>query len=175
MTPEVFHPPLVLAEFVTALKGVAPRLAREQIQRRMLHWVHHRVLTPLGQASPGSGRSREFSHETAYIAAVLLRLGRTEVDELRAVVRVVVTAIAGQGDTADLWHAAKDRLDSLHHGSVFAGFGIELDEADKPLAVRMGLARSPNGGGLDTPSFRLEGDSLTIVNLSDTFAAVRFP
>ena len=121
---------------------------------------------------PGSGRSREFLPETAYIVALLLKLGRTEVDELRAVVRTITAMIAGGGDNAALWRAAKDRLDA-RNGSIFAAVSIENGNRG-PSAVMMGLARS--AGGFDTPSFRVEGDSVILINITLTFARIkRFP
>ena len=170
MPPELTHSPLVLAEILTAVKDIQPWLSRAQIQRKILHWVQHKVLTPLGQESPGSGRSRKFSHEAAHIVALLLKLGRTEVDELRAVVRTITAMIARGDDNTALWRAAQDRRHPAPKDAIFAVISIENGS---PLAVGIGLARGV--GGFNTPSIRVEGDSAIFINLTFTFARLRFP
>jgi hypothetical protein len=169
--------PITLPELVTSVAGVVPRVRRDLVERRIAHWINRGVLKPIGQLHVGSGRSRFFDPEQAYVAALLLRLPLLSIGGVKAVAQVVAAALAKHERTAELWAAAKDRHDTHANGAVFAGFGFLLDEAgEKPAAVYMGVERAPNRSYFDTPSFRLEGDySLTIINLSVTFAAVRFP
>jgi hypothetical protein len=87
-------------------------------------------------------------------------------------VRTITAMIAGGGGDAALWRAAKDRHDA-RNGSIFAAISIENGNRG-PSAVKMGLARSV--GGFDTPSFRVEWDSVILINITLTFARIkRFP
>jgi len=168
--------PLTLTELVTSVTGSVPRIRRDLIERRLAHWAAHGILEPIGELHVGSGRSRVFDQEQAYIAAVLLRLGLSSVDGLKAVAQVISLELARSGETAELWKATKERLDAFHNGApVFVAFSIALNEAgEKPVAIGIRLARGT--GGLSTPSFYIQSEeALTIINLSETFAGVRFP
>jgi hypothetical protein len=162
-------PDLTLTELVTSVAGSVPRIRRDLVKRRLAHWSSRGVLKPIGQLHVGSGRSRLFDPEQAYIAAVLLRLPVVTIGRLKVIAQAITTSLATDDDTARLWATARGHWLRL---TVFATFGIVLDSTgERPISDSFRLIVGQNRM---LPAIEYSG-SLIIVNLTDAFAGVRFP
>jgi hypothetical protein len=162
-------PDLTLTELVTSVAGSVPRMRRDLVERRLAHWTDRGLLKPVGQLHVGSGRSRLFDPEQAYIAAVLLQLPVVTIDRLKVIAQAITTSLATDDDTARLWATARGHWLRL---TVFAIFGIDLDTTgERPISSSFGLIVGQNRM---FPAIKYSG-SLIIVNLTDAFGGVRFP
>jgi hypothetical protein len=165
--------PYSVSELAACVSAAAPR-RYDLYLRRLRHWGSAGVLETTGALHVGTGRSRRFRTEQAYVAAVLLRLADLglSIGALKAVAQVIALERAKAGDTAALWEAAKRRRDAIEHGCVFAALSIAFDDAgEKPVSVSIRLARGEEG--LNTPKFYLQEDSIVVLNLTDIFAQVK--
>jgi hypothetical protein len=164
---------LTLAELVTAVAGSLPEIRRDLVERRVANWVTRGVLEPVGELHTGSGRSRLFHPDAAYVAAVLMRLPTRSIPEVTAIATVLKIELAKGGDVATWWAAAKNRKEVQQGRTVFAAFNVRLDEAgEKPTAVELQLGQ---GDRFNSPPIYVQGLSAIVINLSDAFHGVRLP
>jgi hypothetical protein len=162
--------PLTLTELVTSVAGVVPLMRRELVERRLAHWSARGILQPTGPLHTGSGRSRLFDSQEAFIAAILLRLP-VAIGSVKAIAQVIRAAPAKSEEAAKRWETAQNPTRG-DRKTIFAAFSIALDaDGERPAAMDFFLGE---GDGLTTPRFYLQRESLLVVNLSDTFSRVRF-
>ena len=136
--------------------------------RRARYYAQNGLLNTGGPLHAGRGRHRRFSEETAYLAALLFRLGSAglPLPVLDAVAQTVKTHLKDPASSPfrDAWEAAKDGQDG-HIGLMFSDPEATSDSV--PTFVQLHIL----GGDVD---LKLTGPApLHIVNLGPVFAPVR--
>jgi DNA-binding transcriptional MerR regulator len=148
-------------------------MQRELWLRRLRYWSAHGVLPADGPRHEGTGRHRRYEPETAYLAALLLRLSSAglPIGVIEAVAQAVqreladpanVGAGSAQESFKDAWNAARQGRDS-HLGLVYSETEIEHG----PVLLQIHVI------GKDLKHFiGVEAYPVTIVNLGAIFRAM---
>ena len=166
----MYEIPYTLSELIVCVGAKASPRRHDLVSRRLRHWGSTGVLQTVGALHVGTGRSRRFGAEEAYLGALLIRLADwgLSIGALKAVAEVIRSENAKGGEMAALWREAKQP----GFDPVFAGLSVELDDAgERPVSVGI---RLEHGKRLITPSFYLDcWDSMMVLNLTEIFVGVR--
>jgi hypothetical protein len=166
--------PYSVSELAFCIAGQASQKRRDLCLRRLRHWGSAGVLETTGALHVGTGRTRQFESEQAYVAAVLLRLADwgLPIGALKAVAEALAFTRTRDRNTEELWDEAKQLQNPFKIGCVFIGLSVKLDdEEEKPVSVGMVLQR---GMGIISPSFYLDReDSIIVMNLTEIFSGVK--
>ena len=167
----MYEIPYTLSELTVCVGAKASPRRHDLVSRRLRHWGSTGVLQTVGALHVGTGRSRRFGAEEAYLGALLIRLADwgLSIGALKAVAEAIRSENAKGGEMAALWREAKQP--GFGFDPVFAGLAVELDDAgERPVSVGIRLER---GKRLNTPSFYLDHwDSMMVLNLTEIFVGV---
>ena len=167
----MYEIPYTLSELTVCVGAKAGPRRHDLVSRRLRHWGSTGVLQTVGALHVGTGRSRRFGTEEAYLGALLIRLADwgLSIGALKAIAEAIRSENAKGGEMAALWREAKQP--GFGFDPVFAGLSVELDDAaERPVSVGIRLAR---GKRLNTPSFYLDRwDSMMVLNLTEIFVGV---
>jgi hypothetical protein len=140
--------------------------------RRLRHWAQHGVLETSGALHVGTGRSRQFGAEQAYVAAVLMRLVDMglAIGAIKQVARVIAHAYATDSETRPLWEAAKRR--GVPGERIFARLSIRFDDSGmSPATIWYGLAQGTEGP--NAPGFYMDHEVVITLDLTGIFQTVK--
>jgi hypothetical protein len=167
----MYEIPYTLSELTVCIGAKASPRRHDLVARRLRHWGSTGVLQTVGALHVGTGRSRRFGTEEAYLGALLIRLADwgLSIGALKAIAEAIRSENAKGGEMAVLWREAKEP--GFGFDPVFAGLSVELDDAgERPVSVGIRLER---GKRLSTPSFYLDcWDSMMVLNLTEIFVGV---
>src|SRR5260370_15121637 len=165
----MYEIPYALSELTVCVGAKGRPRRHDLVSRRLRHWGSTGVLQTVGALHVGTGRSRRFGAEEAYLGALLIRLADwgLSIGALKAVAEMIRSENAKDGQMAALWREAKPPPSG--YGPVFAGLSVELDDAgERPVTVCIRLESSNR---LSTPSFYLQRwGSMMVLNLYEVFA-----
>jgi DNA-binding transcriptional MerR regulator len=143
--------------------------------RRLRYWSAHGVLSSEEPRHGGTGKHRRYGPETAYLAALLLRLSSAglPIGVIEAVAQVVQRELrdpanfpgtaSAQESLKDAWNAARRGQDS-HLGLVYSEAGIEHG----PVLLQVHVI------GKDLKSLvGVDAYPVTIVNLGAIFGGMK--
>ena len=128
------------------------------------------VLAPVGDQHTGTGHARRYDEDALYTAAALLRLGDLglPIGSIKAVARYIADCRVGDPEFEGLWQDAKNPRPDATKTPVFLAVMTGRDVITGRDVTSVDITRGP--GGLITPRYHLDGETLIVRNLSVDFA-----
>lgn len=136
------------------------------VRRQIRHWSAMGLLPPAGSVFVGTGRERQYLPETAYRAALLVRLSALGllVGPLKAIADRVDRALTEDADAERFWRAAIE-------GSEAIRFGARIERRSGAEDIEQAvIIIEPAAGG---PAVRVWRLPTVWVDLSGLFQGVR--
>jgi hypothetical protein len=143
---------------------------RAVVERRIRHWTGHGILPTEGAAFPGQGKSRKYSEEIIYLAAVLNELAKygiplAGIAAAYAAISFIYIRPAQVSDFVTHWERAKSQT-----GPVLLSFSMEDPGADGRVRAKVAFFDAMEA---TNPFFDSGGVSVLSIKLTDLFRPLK--